>query len=87
MEKIAFEANKERIRQALDARLKAPGSTQFLGEQGFTLIDGFFNQSFQKELPGIMIGGQALPMVAIVGNTTGRVYFFALKSLLPDIQL
>jgi hypothetical protein len=87
MEPLKFENYKKEITDALDKRLKAPGSP-FVGESGFALIDGFFNQPFQKEMSGnFIIGGPTLPMIAIVGNTTGRIYFFALKVLLPNIKI
>lgn len=87
MQSIKFEDYKQQIVEALDRNLKSSASP-FVGENGFTLIDGFFSQPFQKEMSGnFVIGGPALPMVAIVGNTTGRVYFFALKILLPSIKI
>jgi hypothetical protein len=87
MQPIKFEEYRKKVTEALDKRLKMPGGP-FMGESGYTLIDGFFNQPFQKEMSSnFVIGGPALPMVAIVGNTTGRVYFFALKVLVPDIKL
>ena len=81
---IKFEENKDKIKKAIGEKLK---NSPVPGEAGFTLIEGFFNQPFQKELTGsFMIGGPTLPMVALVGNTTGRVYYFALKALLPDLK-
>ena len=62
--------------------------TPLLGESnGFVLIEGFAMQSIQPQTEGISIGGNAIPMVIVVGNTTGRVYQFALKALLPDVTL
>lgn len=53
-----------------------------------TLVDGFINQPIQKELSGgFVIGGPAIPMIAVVGNNSGRMYFFALKALLPNVEL
>ena len=41
-----------------------------------------------KELTGaFVIGGPTIPMIAVVGNNSGRIYFFALKALLPDIEI
>jgi len=34
-----------------------------------------------------VIGGPTVPAVAVVGKSTGLIYTFALKVLIPDIQL
>ncbi len=42
----------------------------------------------QSEITGnITIGGPFIPMVGVVGKTSGRIYTYALKILLPDIQI
>lgn len=57
-------------------------------QEPVTLIDGFINQPMYKELTGaFVIGGPTIPMIAVVGNNSGRIYFFALKALLPDIKI
>ena len=81
----SFIALKSQIVAALNDRF-AKGS--FGGEtQGFTLIDGFITQSVQEQSKGVFLGGKSIPLVAVVGNSTGRVYYFALKALLPNITL
>lgn len=58
------------------------------GEGGFSLINGFLNPSVQSEISsGINMGGPSMPMVGLVGNASGRVYAFALKAILPDIEI
>lgn len=52
-----------------------------------SLVDGFFMQSFQDTPQGIQIGGKTVPSVMLVGENSGRVYFFALKVLLPEIDI
>ena len=53
--------------------------------ESVSLIDGFINQPIQQELSGnIIIGGPTIPMIAVVGNTSGRIYYFALKALIPE---
>ena len=86
MPNISFAEYKVRIQQALEKVLK---ETPFPSEtQGFTLVDGFINQLLQSELSGaFVVGGPSIPLVALVGNSTGRMYYFALKKLIPDIQL
>ena len=85
MEIIKFIDIKARLQKSLeDKMLKNP----ILGENGFTLIDGFMTFSLNGELSSnLIIGGPSIPMVGIVGNTTGRIYTFALKILLPDLKL
>jgi hypothetical protein len=80
MEKINFTEYKQKILDALTSK----------GNLGIaepvTLIDGFINQPISNELSGnIVIGGPAIPMIMLVGNNTGRIYFFALKAILPNI--
>ena len=57
-------------------------------QEPVTLVDGFFNQPVYKEFTGaFVIGGPTIPMIAVVGNNSGRIYFFALKALLPDLKI
>lgn len=75
-----FEELKPRILQALQQR-------RIEGElTGLTLVDGFVMQGLQDRTNGIFIGGKSIPLVAVVGNTSGRMYYFALKALLPDLR-
>ena len=49
------------------------------------LIDGFINQPIYGELTGnFVIGGPSITMIALVGENSGRIYFFAVKALLPN---
>jgi len=82
MEPIKFENYKARI---LDA-LRAKGNLGIL--EPVTLVDSFVNQPIQGELSGsLSIGGPAIPMIMLLGSNTGRIYYFALKAVLPDIKL
>ena len=81
----SFEELKPRIQKAIEAKLKG---SPIAGEDDFILVDGFFMLGFQKEISGsFVIGGPSVPAVAIVGKTTGRIYYFALKVLLPDSDI
>jgi hypothetical protein len=76
---IKFEDYKQRITDAIQGRLR---TAPIVGERGFSLIEGFIMQPLSNEVSGnITIGGPTIPLVAIVGNTSGRVYYFALKAL------
>lgn len=81
MATIKFEDYKGRITEAVQEKLRA---MPIPGENGFALVEGFIIQTLNDEVSGnIIIGGQAkmIPLVAIVGNTSGRMYYFALKAL------
>jgi len=80
---IDFEDYKEEILEALHKKLLL---NPIAGEGGFDLVEGFFNTPFQDKLVHkIYLGGKTVPMVAIVGNLTGSIHFFALKQLLPRL--
>ncbi len=79
MPTIRFEDYKQLITSAVQDRLR---QAPIQGEQGFTLVDGFIMQPLSGDISGtVVIGGPTIPLVAIVGNTSGRIYYFALKAL------
>jgi hypothetical protein len=85
MEVINFEQYKPKILAAIESKLKIGAISD---PNGFILIDGFINMPLQKEMGGaFVIGGPTVPAVAVVGKSTGLIYTFALKVLIPDIQL
>ena len=77
-----FQELRDQIMQALPSAFLAIQHN----ENGFTLVEGFVSLPIQKNLGTYNIGGQSIPMVAVVGNTSGKMYFFALKKLIPDLQ-
>lgn len=82
MNPIKFEEYKQQI---LDS-LKAKGNLGI--SEPVSLIEGFVNQPLQKELSGTFnLGGPAIPIVMLLGNNSGRIYYFALKVILPEIKL
>lgn len=85
MNVLNFDQLKNQIETAIEERLKKGIISD---QSGFILIDGFINMPFQKELGNaFQIGGPTVPGVAIVGKSTGLIYTFALKVLLPQIEL
>jgi hypothetical protein len=81
-EPIKFSDYKQQIIDTLNAKEAQLGISEPI-----TLIEGFINQPLQKEFTGgLVIGGPAIPMIAVVGNNSGRIYYFALKALIPDIK-
>ena len=52
-----------------------------------TLIDGFFNAYCSMEIiDDVILGGSGVPLIMLLGLETGRVYFFALKAILKDLE-
>lgn len=82
MESIKFEEHKEKIIEALRARGNLGIS------EPVTLVEGFVNQPIQNEISNsISIGGPSIPMVMLLGSNSGRIYYFALKVIMPSLKL
>jgi len=74
------EEEKQRIIKALEehgASLPCPRC----GNQQFTLLDGYFNQTIQTELKGMVIGGPSVPSVVVVCTRCGYMSQHALGAL------
>lgn len=82
--KIEFQKIKAKLQEALDVCLRK----DFLNPSDYALVDNsFINQPIQAELSNnIVIGGSTLPMVAVVKKSTGQLFFYALKALIPDLK-
>jgi hypothetical protein len=81
-EPFKFAANKALITQRIQEKLRENG---IVDPAGFSLVDGFIMQPLSAEVSGnLTLGGPTLPLVAVVANTSGRVYYFAAKALLPS---
>lgn len=78
---IKFEDTREKILEALKQRRTTIN-------EPVTLLEGFVNEPFAKELSrSFIIGDATVPMIILLGSESGQVYFFALKAILPDIGL
>ncbi len=85
MSAIKFSDIRDKLQQALQQKLMA---TPISNENGFSLIEGFMTLPIQTEISNnVIIGGPNIPIIGIVGNTSGRIYTFALKAILPDIKI
>ena len=51
------------------------------GNNSFSLIDGYFNQTIQNELKGLVIGGPSIPSVITACNQCGFISQHALGAL------
>lgn len=71
---------KERIIKALEERMaKLPCPR--CGNQHFTLLDGYFNQTIQTELKGIVLGGPSVPSAVVACSRCGYLSQHALGAL------
>ena len=79
--RIKFDDVKQSILAALEQKTKTVG-------EPVSLVDGFASSPFSTELSDtVLLGGPTIPMVILVGNESGRLYFFALKAILKDIEI
>ena len=56
------------------------------GNNNFSVIDGYFNQTLQDDLQGVVIGGPSVPMAVVACNRCGFLSQHALGvlGLLPN---
>ena len=74
---------KKDIKEVLKKRSELIGISESV-----TLVDGFITEPFKMELSGAFtVGGPTIPLIMLVGDKSGRVYFFALRALLPELKL
>jgi hypothetical protein len=82
---IKFSEKKEEILNALNEKIT---SGKWYINEKVTIIDGFVNQPMSMELSGsFIIGGPSVPMIMLVGTESGRIYYFALKAILPNVNI
>ena len=65
-------------------RLKEKGVTlpcPRCGSSSFSLLDGYFNETIQSMLPGIVLGGPTVPSVATACSRCGFLSQHALSAL------
>jgi hypothetical protein len=75
------------VSKAIVAELESRGQEIGVTEP-VTLVDGFISQPFSMELSNsFVIGGPTIPMIMLLGNKSGQIYFFALKAILKNMEL
>ena len=85
METIKFSKIKSDIIKALNNKLN--NKTLHITEK-VTLVDGFVDQAYLPKLTKKwVIGGSSIPMIILVGDESGQIYYFALKAILPKLDL
>lgn len=83
MKKIKFTDHKKSILEAINNKNGSHGI-----QEPTSLVEGFFKQPIYNEVSGnIIIVGPTIPMIAVAGTSSGRIYFFALKALLPNLEM
>jgi len=76
-----------KIKDRLIAALEANDGIKKIGEP-LLILNGFVNQTFTTELTSdYMIGGPRVPVIMLIGKNTGRIYYFALKAILTDLEI
>jgi len=57
------------------------------GESSVTLVKGFVHHTITQQMPNKFINPhEYMPTIAVIGNSTGRIYLFAVKALLRDLE-
>lgn len=77
-----FQEIKPRILKALEDK-----KIFIEGEEALDLIDGFTIVPLQESHMKLLPEARSLPLVMLLGRTTGRMYFFALYSLISKKEL
>lgn len=49
------------------------------------LCDGIFQPFFSKDTTVIEIQGKPIPQIMLLGERTGRIYYFSLRMLMPHL--
>jgi hypothetical protein len=85
MKTIKFSKIKKDILKSLNKKLN---EDKLHITEKVTLVDGFVNQVHLPNLPkDWIIGGSSIPMIILVGDESGQIYYFALKTILPELDL
>lgn len=84
---IPFQITKE-LKEKIIAKLEERGATlpcPRCGNQTFSVIDGFFNQTIQATLDGFVLGGPSVPTAIIACNHCGYLsqHAIGVLGLLP----
>lgn len=70
--------------------LAALGKQPLLGikdeKDGFTIV-GMSSISLNSDTESITFGGKSIPVVVVIGTASGRIYQYAIKALLPNLEI
>jgi len=82
-----FKSLEPDIKTAIDAVITKEGFP--VDPAGYTLMQGFTHQFLQDTTGpgvGVALSGSMMPIVAIVGNSSGQVFYFNVIFLLPKVK-
>lgn len=82
-EKTVSTLSKDQIGKIIEI-LEKRGATQpcpRCGNKNFSILEGYFNQTLQTELKGMVIGGPSVPTVVVVCSKCGYISQHALGTL------
>jgi len=84
-EELIFSEIKPIIVEALNTKLN---DNKLHITEKVTLIDGFTEPIIvNKTSKETIIGGNRITMIMLVGDESGQIYYFSLKTILPDLVL
>ena len=87
LEKLQTQQKEKNFSDYKETIFKVLNETDHGIQEPTSLVNGFINQPvFNKVTGDIIIGGRNIPMVAVVGKNSGRVYFFAFEALLSNLD-
>lgn len=79
---MKYEQYKEEITNAIKEKMKLLTHN----EEGFVVIKGFSEIDLDDSMPSErFFNKDSVPIVMVVGKTTGLIYTFSLKMLLPHL--
>ena len=85
MKQYSFKELEPQITKAL----KKLDKENYFGEnRALIVLDGFVTVPVQSTIGGGegIIFGRNLPMVAVIDNGNGRIWYFSLKQLVPSVE-
>ena len=82
MEDKSFEELKPKILKILNDK-----KVNFPGEAGLSLVEGFALVPIQDGYSKLRTDARSMPLVGVIGATTGAIYFIPLYSLIPKSEL
>lgn len=77
---VLSESQKKEIAQKLSSIIPTL-TCPMCGNHHFTIVDGYFTPTIQKDIQNLQLGGTVMPTVAIVCNNCGFVSSHALGVL------
>ena len=87
LQELSQEQKEEIINALIEKGVKLPCPR--CGNNNFTLLDGYFNQTIQTELKGMVIGGPSVPSIVVACTRCGFLSQHALGvlGLLPKEEV